>query len=313
ILSHSKMVSPMLRFLYHTIFGSLLLISFILVQLSLLRILIFDGSKAAFDLPPSPHKIDHLKRINNVFLIEKYENESRDRIDLDDCKKIGEGWTKIVYECEGRAVKIPNFVGKNMRDCLEGDIYSPKFRSEVCKRNLIESLITDTITMTSFNGDPMVPQLLGYHFPADSLTAERFQVFTPLGIPIDTIRLLSVDWGDRMGVVHEILLFLQRNSHRHFADLRRQQFVMMDSLPMLIDYGDITITRSMICTPPPSLQCSRQIDQLLQSTTRQEFTKISSIISLEWEHPRELRERYSDWPNWRIEAKSISIYSNNSL
>ncbi|GMS80572.1 hypothetical protein PENTCL1PPCAC_2747 [Pristionchus entomophagus] len=237
------MVSPMVRFVSHTMFGCVLLVGFILVQVSLLRLLIFDGFKEATSPLPNLHRIDRVMRRGNELLIEKYENRSRDPMELRWCKKIGEGWTKVVYECEGVAVKVPNTVGKNLRDCLEKEMdTSLKFRSEVCKRHLIESLIKDTITMTTFDGDPMVPELIAYHFPADSSTAERFQVSTPLGTPIDTISLLSMDWVDRMKLVQNITHFMQRNADRHFADLRRQQFVMINSLPHLIDFGDINFT-----------------------------------------------------------------------
>ncbi|GMT12490.1 hypothetical protein PFISCL1PPCAC_3787, partial [Pristionchus fissidentatus] len=118
-------------------------------------------------------------------------NSTRDPVDLHKCRKIGEGWTKVVYDCDGIAVKIPNLIGQNMRDCLEHQLgISLKFRSTLCKRHLIEALITDTITLTSFDGDPAVPELLGYHFPADNFISEKFQVFTRLGVPISTISLL---------------------------------------------------------------------------------------------------------------------------
>ncbi|KAF8384971.1 hypothetical protein PRIPAC_74113, partial [Pristionchus pacificus] len=185
------MVSAVVRFASHTMLGCVLLVGFILMQVSLLRLLIFDGKKEVPYSLPSPHRIDNLIRRGNDLLIEKYENRSRETFDLRGCKKIGEGWTKVVYDCDGMAVKIPNVVGKNIRDCLEREVSSLKFRSEVCKRHLIEDLITDTITMTTFDGDPMVPELIGYHFAADSFTAERFQVTTPLGTPIDTIRMLT--------------------------------------------------------------------------------------------------------------------------
>ncbi|GMT12491.1 hypothetical protein PFISCL1PPCAC_3788, partial [Pristionchus fissidentatus] len=73
-------------------------------------------------------------------------------------------------------------------------------------------------------------------------------------------------WIERMSIVRNITAFLLRHPDRHFGDLRRQQFVMFNNEPMLIDFGDVKLTADRTAT---SLHHARRIyDDFLDNFER---------------------------------------------
>lgn len=94
--------------------------------------------------------------------------------------------------------------------------------------------------MLSLQGDPNVPKLHAYCIPLDYIDdAESLSSAISVGDPLDVIRLAQSDWKSRVRIINEILKFLKRTKPLVFNDIRRQQFVLVENRPTLVDFDDV--------------------------------------------------------------------------
>ncbi len=90
-------------------------------------------------------------------------------------------------------------------------------------------------------------QLHGYCIPRDpssSSTIDRLATVTEIGEPLLVVRLVQIDWIDRLRLIESIANFVNRLRPRLLLDLRRQQFVTVDDRelrPICVDFDDIAI------------------------------------------------------------------------
>lgn len=102
--------------------------------------------------------------------------------------------------------------------------------------------MTEIGLMLSLQGDPNVPKLYAYCIPLDYIIdAESLSSAISVGDPIDVIRLAQSDWKNRVRIINEILKFLKRTKPLIFNDIRRQQFVLVENRPTLVDFDDVSL------------------------------------------------------------------------
>lgn len=99
--------------------------------------------------------------------------------------------------------------------------------------------------MLKLQNDPNVPKLFAYCIPMDFIAnCEFLSSATTIGEKIDVIHLAQSNWKKRIQIIDEILKFLQRTKPLNFNDLRRQQFVMINDHPTLVDFDDVNIIQN---------------------------------------------------------------------
>ncbi|KAE9553849.1 hypothetical protein FO519_002937 [Halicephalobus sp. NKZ332] len=156
-------------------------------------------------------------------------------------KELGKGFNKVVFKdsFENVAIKKISFSGNSFVTCM--DNADGNFKSEFdCIETAARGFITEIGLMLSLQGDPNVPKLYAYCIPLDFvLEAESLSSATSVGEPLDVIHLAQSDWKNRVKIIDEILKFLKRTKPLVFNDLRRQQFVLIENHPTLVDFDDV--------------------------------------------------------------------------
>ncbi|CAI4225152.1 unnamed protein product [Auanema sp. JU1783] len=156
-------------------------------------------------------------------------------------KKIGEGWQKVVFEADsieeqsGSIIKVPNLNGPNYISCLES------LEVEMCRLFILRNSLREIRWMSILKNDNNVIQIKSYCIPEDPIKdIDKLSIRTEKGFPLTTLFLIQQTWGYRFNMIREIVQFLLRHPNISFNDFRRQQFVVVDDHPKMVDLDGIT-------------------------------------------------------------------------
>ncbi|XP_035225478.1 extracellular tyrosine-protein kinase PKDCC-like [Stegodyphus dumicola] len=202
--------------------------------------------------------LENFWRVNHEWRLTPALNSSSEKIFAElncstlsavkDLQFVGSGWTKSTYKISlnGRilSLKTVNIDGYDISSCLlEEDRYLYDCYLLVASKLLREIAVLPTISHKN------IVKILGYCVPADpdvQNPQHTVAIFEEYGEPINVIKLLQLPWEDRL----RISLGLSRLLN-HLAsfqepialnDFRRQQFVIVDGEPKLIDVDDVGLS-----------------------------------------------------------------------
>uniref|UniRef100_A0A7E4UN53 Protein kinase domain-containing protein n=1 Tax=Panagrellus redivivus TaxID=6233 RepID=A0A7E4UN53_PANRE len=195
--------------------------------------------------------VSPLIRIGDQWRFKHEKNDIGDCTDIafkipnSDLKLLGTGYTKTVYQLpDGRAIKRIAFFGPSITDCLDNEDQSD-YNEEVCLQTVAKSFITEIDNLLLLQNDSNIPRLHSYCIPYNFITdAPDIGIIIDGGHPLDAILLAQINWHSRVEMLNEILAFLKRHERLSFRDIRRQQFVMIDNHPFLVDLDDVGTTSS---------------------------------------------------------------------
>lgn len=174
---------------------------------------------------------------------------------------VAAGYTKSTYKVrlnnQTLSLKTVNVEGHDINSCLlEEDRYLYDCFLIAASKLLKEIAILRSISHSN------IVKVLGYCIPVDpdiSDPRHTVAIFEEYGDPIDVIKLLQLSWEDRLKISLGLSRLLKHLSSFKepiaLNDFRRQQFIVIDGEPKLIDVDDIGLEEQR-CHDKPC--CSSQ-------------------------------------------------------
>ncbi|XP_055943587.1 extracellular tyrosine-protein kinase PKDCC-like [Argiope bruennichi] len=220
---------------------------------------------------------EHFTRENNEWRLIKASSSNSTKYDnelncsslrkFEKVRFVAAGYTKSTYKVRLNnrtlSLKTVNIEGHDMSICLhQQDRYLYDCFLLAASKLLKEIAILKNIEHSN------IVKILGYCIPADpdiSDPRHTVAIFEEYGEPIDVIKLLQLSWEDRLRISLGLSRLLKHLSSFKepiaLNDFRRQQFIVIDGEPKLIDVDDIGLQEQRChdkpcCLIPPSSNIS---------------------------------------------------------
>ncbi|KAK6018609.1 hypothetical protein OSTOST_15800, partial [Ostertagia ostertagi] len=155
-------------------------------------------------------------------------------------KTFASGWSKVVdVLSESTVLKRPNLDGKTFQDCFHANFgksdWELRCNLEMLKGFVseIKVLATATERLKCNNGE----WLMSYCIPRNPLdNIQQLNIVTERGSPLDTLHLVQLSPQKRHQFVNMIQRFFINYPTLRLHDFRRQQIVLVDEQPKLVDF-----------------------------------------------------------------------------
>uniref|UniRef100_A0A0N5B6M0 Protein kinase domain-containing protein n=1 Tax=Strongyloides papillosus TaxID=174720 RepID=A0A0N5B6M0_STREA len=155
---------------------------------------------------------------------------------------IGSGWNKKVVAIDSnRVLKKINLEGKTFSECFS-NYPGNTIRQKNCIKNLAKSFINEIGNVMNYQNIDNVPRVYAYCIPRDYANSiDKLFIVEERGDKLDMIKLGQSTIKERLKIFENLFNFLLTISPLRINDFRRQQFIIVQDTPKLVDWDDVNI------------------------------------------------------------------------
>ncbi|KAL6741081.1 hypothetical protein Aduo_014372 [Ancylostoma duodenale] len=158
---------------------------------------------------------------------------------------IGYGWSKSVHPLSATSViKRPYLDGRTFQNCFHTNFGKEDWELR-CRMEILRGFINEIKVLLLLRDNSNVIKLISYCTPRDPLkNLESVNIQTERGTPVDLFLLLQLPLSRRDHLFQSLLSFFAKNPTLRLHDFRRQQLVMVDDQPKIVDFDEAYFTEA---------------------------------------------------------------------
>ncbi|RCN51953.1 hypothetical protein ANCCAN_01740 [Ancylostoma caninum] len=152
---------------------------------------------------------------------------------------IGYGWSKSVHSLSAATViKRPYLDGRTFQNCFHTNFGKEDWELR-CHMEILRGFINEIKMLLLLRDNYNVIKLISYCIPRNPWkNLENVNIITERGTPVDLFLLLQLSLSQRDHLFKALHSFFVGNPTLRLHDFRRQQLVMVDDQPKIVDFDE---------------------------------------------------------------------------
>ncbi|EYC19761.1 hypothetical protein Y032_0023g700 [Ancylostoma ceylanicum] len=163
--------------------------------------------------------------------------------DLSLYEAVGYGWSKSIHALSATTViKRPYLDGRTFQNCFHRNFGKEDWELR-CRMEILRGFINEIRMLLLLRDKSNVIKLISYCIPWNPLkNLENVNILTERGTPLDLFMLLQLSLPQRDHLFKSLLSFFVKNPTLRLHDFRRQQLVMVNDQPKIVDFDEAYFT-----------------------------------------------------------------------
>ncbi|KAJ1372711.1 hypothetical protein KIN20_034936 [Parelaphostrongylus tenuis] len=156
------------------------------------------------------------------------------------------GWSKLVHVASPHSVvKTPNLDGKTFMNCFYANFGRDDWEMR-CRMELLKRFVNEIKLLIKLRNIPTVIEILSYCIPKNPLERiEQVNIITERGDPLDIFALLQLTSSQKHELFVLMKSFFVNNPDINLRDFTRQQVVLVNGQPKIVDFDDAYINKGL--------------------------------------------------------------------